>query len=80
MKILVHWHVVSSYIAKYFLIYDVRRHIDIFTIFISDQYLSPSSICNPIQGKIILTSKFIHSCTTLFAEKEIIKVCIGNKG
>jgi len=25
MKILVHWHVVSSHIAKYFLIYDVRR-------------------------------------------------------
>ena len=27
MKILIHWYVVSSHIAKYFLIYDVRRHI-----------------------------------------------------
>jgi len=29
MKILVHWHIVSSHIVKYFLIYDVRRHIGI---------------------------------------------------
>jgi len=39
MKFLVHWHVVLSHIVKYFLIYDIRRYIDIFTIFISDRYL-----------------------------------------
>jgi len=39
MKFLVHWHVASSHIAKYFLIFDARRYIGILTIFISDQYL-----------------------------------------
>jgi len=36
MKFLVHWHVVSSHIAKYFLIYDVRRYIGLVS--------SPSSL------------------------------------